>query len=94
MIPNIVSKSLVFADDGRTRPSIGRKQRDLLAACQKTAQRMGVFRDSTNIWHYSPDHGEVFMTWTMVLPPEESIDSSTEQAAQQILQIVGSVPNP
>lgn len=94
MFPSaIVSNNPVFADERKEKPSIGRKQRDLLAACQKAAQRMGVFRDSTNIWHYAPD-GEIQMTWTMSLPPEDSIDSSTEQIALQILKIVGFVPNP
>ncbi|HKM51738.1 MAG TPA: hypothetical protein VJZ75_11225 [Candidatus Bathyarchaeia archaeon] len=83
MLPSvIVSNSLVHADD-RYRPSIGRKQRDLLAACQNVAKRMGVFRDGTNIWHYAND-GEIEMTWTMVLPPEHSIDENTAALAQQL----------
>jgi hypothetical protein len=44
---------------------------------------MGVFRDGTNIWHYAND-GEIEMTWTMVLPPEHSIDDSTAALAEQL----------
>ena len=79
----IVRNNLAFADDRRERPSIGRKQRDLLAACQNVAKRMGVFRDGTNIWHYAND-GEIEMTWTMILPPEHSIDDSTAALAEQL----------
>jgi hypothetical protein len=44
---------------------------------------MGVFRDGTNIWHYAND-GEIEMTWTMILPPEHSIDENTAHLAKQL----------
>lgn len=97
MLPSTIASNNPVSAGGRRipGPSIGPKQRDILAACQKTAQRFGVFRDSTNITEYASD-GEILMTWTMILPPETSIDDSMEQIAQQILSIpsIGSMPNP
>jgi len=93
MVPStMISNNPVGADERTERPSIGRKQRELLAACQKTAQRMGVFRDSTNITHYALD-GEIEMTWTMILPPEKSIDDSTRNKALEILKVIGCAPD-
>ena len=84
ILPSVIaSNNLVFADERKERPSIGRKQRDLLTACQNVAKRMGVFRDGTNIWHYAND-GEIEMTWTMILPPEHSIDENTAHLAKQL----------
>ena len=86
----------MFADKKKERSSIGpeqeprllQRQRDVLAACQKAAQRLHVFRDSTNITHYLPDHGEIHMTWTMILPPEDSIEPAIETVAQNILKVL------
>ena len=82
MLPNgLVRNDLVFAVGQKDR-AIGRKQRDLLAACQTVSNQLGVFR-TMMIEHYAND-GEVEMTWTMILPPENSIKDSTVNLAQQI----------
>jgi len=85
---SMVKNDSVFAVEKKER-AIEKKQSDLLAACQNVAKRMGVFRDSTNIWHYAND-GEIEMTWTMILPPEKSIDESTLKLAQQVNSLVQS----
>jgi len=84
VLPSVIFSNNRVSADG---PTIGPRQRDLLAACKGVAKRMGVFRASTNITHYAPD-GQIEMTWTMILPPENTIDDATEQLAQQILQQV------
>jgi hypothetical protein len=64
---------------------MGRKQRDLLQACQTITSRMCVFR-TMMIEHYVPD-GEVEMTWDMILPPENSIDEATVRLARQVCSL-------
>lgn len=83
MLPSgLVRNDLVFAVGQKDR-AIGRKQSDLLAACLAVSNRMGVFR-TMMIEHYMPNDGEIEMTWTMILPPENSITDSTLNKAQQI----------
>lgn len=92
MLPSaILSNIRVFANG---EPAITRKQRDLLAACQQTAQALGVLRGSINITQFSPGHGPVMMTWTMVLPAEDSITDSMDDLAKQILKAVPPQPYP
>ena len=103
MLPTaILNNKRVFAGDEpnigpnqfRLDSCIGRKQRDVMLACQWAAQAMGVLRGSTNITHYSPDHREVLMDWTMILPPEDKITPDMEKLAYYIKKHVPAQPPP
>ncbi len=63
--------------------AIGQKQSDLLEAMQTVAQKMGLYR-GMEMWGMGADGGAE-MTWTMSLPPEDSISQSTDQLARQII---------
>ena len=93
LLPNSVAKNdIVHASvqpDQNWFGGIQPKQSDLLAACHDVAKRMGVFRDSTPIWHYAND-GEIEMTWTMNIPPENTIDGNTDALAQKISALANS----
>lgn len=81
----IVSNDTVFATEHKEKGGMGRKQRDLLEACQTITSRMCVFR-TMMIEHYAPD-GEIEMSWDMILPPENTIDEATVKFARQVCSL-------
>ena len=99
MVPSaIVSKEInrVFANGEpnigpnqfKVEPCIAQRQTDVMFACQWVAQKLGVLRGSTNITHYSPDHREVLMDWTMILPDESNITNEMHDFAKAIIGLV------
>ncbi len=63
--------------------AVEQKQSDLIEAMQTVAQRMGLYH-GMEMWNMGADGGAE-MTWTMVLPSEDSISQSTDQLARQII---------
>ena len=65
-----------------------------MLACQWAAQALKVLRGSTNITHYSPDHREILMTWTMIIPDEDYITQDMDDLANAIKNLVKPQPPP